>query len=351
MENVLEAGAEWPGAVAVSGGADSLALLLLLADWAAHVGRPAPVALTVDHGLQPDSKLVARAVAAHAKRHGLTAHVLRWTGRKPLADVEAVAREARYRLMGDWCLSNAFACLYVAHSLEDQAETFLLRLMRGSGLDGLSAMTAVASFPSRGCENLSLARPLLSVSRAKLRGFLVSRSETWLEDKMNADTRFARVRLRSHWPTLQEFGFSAERIAAAAQHLGRARAALDRDTADLLAGASRKVGDCVLLDGCAIATAPEEIGLRALARVLMEVSRGLYRPRFERLERLFAAIRSGTLKSGRTLHGCCIRPASNRKACFGPDTICVEPERGRRERGRKAGNHKDFADVKLSNNP
>ena len=260
MGVVLGQGGEWPGAVAVSGGADLLALLLLLADWAADQGLPAPVALTVDHGLQPRSARQAQDVARRAKQRGLGAHVLRWTGRKPVADIESAAREARYRLMGDWCRHNAVRCLYVAHSLDDQAETFLLRLMRGSGVDGLAAMAEVAPFPFDNCESLTVARPLLGVPRAKLRVFLSGRGESWVEDPMNGDTRFSRARVRAAWPTLRDLGFSAERIAAAARHLGRARAALEVDTAALLASASRMQGESLLLDAKGICAASEEIG-------------------------------------------------------------------------------------------
>jgi tRNA(Ile)-lysidine synthase len=329
MENALAGGAEWPGAVAVSGGADSLAFLLLLSDWAAEQARPPPVVLTVDHGLRPASKRRAEAVVLRARALGASAHLLRWTGRKPAADIESAAREARYRLMGKWCRRHGMNCLYVAHSQDDQAETFLLRLIRGSGVDGLAAMTPVAPFPAPDCENLRVARPLLSVPRAELRSFLVARGESWLEDEMNADARFARARLRAAWPLLGELGFSAERIGVAARHLARARAALDQAAADFLARASRKEGECVLLDGNAFVGAPEEIVLRSLAQVLMEVSGRVYRPRFDRLERLALAIRSDDLRGGRTLHGCCIRPAVKRDVCFGARTLRILPE-GRR---------------------
>ena len=166
---------------------------------------------------------------------------------------------------------------------------------------------------------------------------------------MNTDMRFARARLRGSWPALRELGLTAERVAAAAGHLARARAALDQDASDLLARASRKEGNNVLLDGRAIDAVPEEIGLRALARVLMEVSGRPYRPRFERLERLAAALRLGTLKGGRTLHGCCIRGASKRDACFGPRTVEIVPERGR-QYGKNCNDRAEFSDVKLSNN-
>ncbi|HEX9158612.1 MAG TPA: tRNA lysidine(34) synthetase TilS [Rhizomicrobium sp.] len=351
MDDVLAEGATWPAAVGVSGGADSLALMYLLADWAQARENKPPVVLAVDHGLQRGSNHVAEAVAARARRLGLSAHVLRWAGRKPRADIEGAARTARYRLMGDWCRRHDIHTLYVAHSMEDQAETFLLRLMRGSGVDGLAAMAPVGPYPAPKCENLHLARPLLTVPRAKLRGVLVGRGETWVEDEMNRDRRFARVRLREGWPVLHEMGFSAERIAAAARHLACARAALERDASELLARAARPDGNAVLVDAAAIAAAPKEIGLRVLARVLMQVSGQFYRPRFERLERLVAAVRLDAVERGRTLHGCCIRPAPKRLACFGGGTLRISQEAGRRGHGRRAGDCAEFSDVKLSNNP
>jgi tRNA(Ile)-lysidine synthase len=350
MQAVLEQGGEWPGAVAVSGGADSLALLLLLADWAAGRGLSPPVALTVDHGLQLQSGRQAENVARRVARRGLSAHVLRWRGRKPVADIESAAREARYRLMGDWCRKNGVRCLYVAHSLDDQAETFLLRLVRGSGVDGLAAMADVAPFPSPNSESLRVVRPLLSMSRAKLRAFLSGSGESWLEDPMNSDMRFARVRLRAAWPALRDLGFTAERIAAAARHLGRARAALDADTVALLAHASRMQSAFMLLDAKAICGAPEEIGLRALASALTQVSGQHYRPRFERLERLLGAIRAGTLGRGKTLHGCCIGEAPSRDAIFGSQTLRIVRETGRRSaaRGNRDGIDRNDG-VKLTN--
>jgi tRNA(Ile)-lysidine synthase len=351
MEEVFAGGGQWPGAVAVSGGADSLALLLLLAGWAADAAQAAPIVLTVDHGLQPDSRNIAQGVVRRARALHLTAHVLRWTGRKPVADIESAAREARYRLMGNWCRRHGINCLYVAHSQDDQAETFLLRLMRGSGVDGLAAMTVVAPFPAVSCGNLRIARPLLRVPRAKLRSFLAARGEGWSEDEMNADPRFARVRLRKAWPVLQEIGFSTERIAAAAQHLGRARATLDQAAAKLLACACRREGAQVFLDGLALASAPEEIAFRALARVLMDVSGRFYRPRFERLERLAVAVRSDDVRGGRTLHGCCIRPASKRDACFGPQTLRIVREGRPDAWPKKCQNPAGRSDVKLSKTP
>jgi tRNA(Ile)-lysidine synthase len=327
MDSVRGEGA-WPGALAVSGGGDSTALMFLAAQWARESECEIPIILTVDHGLVPGSGRIADEVVARAQALELEAHVLVWRGRKPASDIENAARAARYRLMGNWCQWHGIPALHVAHTLEDQAETFLLRLARGSGVDGLGAMHRIAPFPLQGFEGLRVVRPLLGVPRARLRALLAKQGVRWHEDAMNADPRFARVRLRAAWPALEAAGLSAERIADAAKHLARARAALDHNTVGLLAAASQIHENYVLVDAAALAAAPREIGLRALARVLMQVSARDYRPRFERLESLFDAICMGSFARGRTLHGCIVKPALKRHQCFGPATLMIGPEPG-----------------------
>jgi tRNA(Ile)-lysidine synthase len=222
----------------------------------------------------------------------------------------------------------------VAHSLEDQAETFLLRLARGSGIDGLSGMAPVAPFPSPGCDDVVLVRPLLETQRGRLRRFLEERNETWVEDPMNVDPRFARARLRSAWPMLETLGLTPERIALAARHLARARLALDEETEALLARTCRFDGDRAVIDGAAFALVSPEIGLRAFAAILMRMAGQTYRPRFRRLEQLFALIRGGRLETARTLHGCRIARAPRRHAFFGTGTLTVAREEKRSRPGR-----------------
>lgn len=310
------AGHAGPFAVAVSGGGDSLALMHLLADFARARKLPAPVVLSVDHGLRKTSAADARQVAAWAKAAGLKAHVLAWRGSKPRSDIEALARQARYRLMGAWMTKQGIATLFVGHTEDDQAETFLLRLARGSGLDGLAAMRARAPWPVAGFDGLVVARPLLSFSRAQLRAYLQDRGQTWLDDPMNEDAAFDRVKLRKARAVLEEAGLSAARIAAAAAHLARARESLETVTEAVLARAARQSGAGVLLDPQALAAAPRELGLRALAQVLMTVSGQAYRPRFDSLERLFDALSGPRPAVAATLHGCHIGPAHGAPAPF-----------------------------------
>jgi tRNA(Ile)-lysidine synthase len=334
MARAADLGPPWPGAVGVSGGGDSLALMFLLAAWAKRLRKPLPTVLTVDHGLHKESSAIAKRVVERARTLGLDSHILRWTGTKPDSDIEASAREARYRLMGDWCRKHGAAGIYLAHTLEDQAETFLLRLARGSGIDGLSAMKTVSPLPSPGQSGVLLVRPLLAVRRADLRTWLAARRETWSDDPMNDDPRFARVRIRAAWPELQKLGLSPQRLADAAAHLARAREVLEGDTDALLMRISREDGGVLLIDSAQLMLAPKEIGLRALAAALMRVSAQAYRPRFERLERLYALNASGRLAGGRTLHGCRIVPVTKLRAIFGRATVAIAPEK--RERGVKS---------------
>jgi len=320
-------------ALAVSGGGDSVALMQLFADWREEEQGVAPIVLIVDHALREGSGEEAKRVQAWARARGFEAHILSWQGRKPLSGIEGKAREARYALMGEWCAAHDVPSLFVAHTLDDQAETFLLRLGRGSGVDGLSAMRPRAAFPVAGFEDLKVLRPLLEIGRAELRAFLTARGVSWLEDPMNEDSRFARARVRKALPTLEAAGVSARRIAEAAQHLARAREALESATKAFLASHARlEGGDFALLDAAALARTDRETGLRALSAALMMVSGKAYRPRFERLETLFDSIRSGTFAGARTLCGCRIGRAPKARAVFGPATLLIARESPRKTR-------------------
>ena len=335
MDELITAGASWPGVVAVSGGGDSIALMHLLAGWAKKTRRPPPQVLTVDHGLRDGSGADARKVLRWARAAGLKAKALRWSGPRPQSDIEASAREVRYRLMGGWARDNGIAAVYVAHTSDDQAETFLLRLMRGSGLDGLAAMRPQTPYPVPGFRELQIVRPLLGVERDTMRAHLAAKKIAWLDDPMNGEDRFARVRLRKLIPVLEAAGLSRQRITAAAAHLSRAREALETVTAAVLARVVRPHGADLHVDAFGLAAAPREVGLRALAQLLMAVSGQAYRPRFERLERLYDRLAKGSLGGGATLHGCRVFFAHGREGVFGPGTLTIARETAR-SRGKKS---------------
>ena len=294
-------------AVAVSGGADSMALVLLADAWARKRGGRV-TALTVDHGLRAAAASEARQVARWLRAQGIAHRTLRWVPPKDRrANIQAKAREARYGLLTAWCNSHGVGDLLVAHHQEDQAETFLLRLARGSGLDGLAAMSPLAM---RG--GIRLLRPLLAVPKAALVAALRRRGQPWIEDPSNRDAAYARVRLRALLPMLAAEGLTAERLAETAARLGQARAALG-DACDALLASVAELHDAgyARVDGDALAAAPREVALRALARLLMALGGQDYTPRYDRLCRLADDIFAGGLTAARTLAGCRILPAGH----------------------------------------
>jgi tRNA(Ile)-lysidine synthase len=178
-------------AVAVSGGGDSLALLLLADAWARERGGHV-LALTVDHALRKDSAAEAAEVAALCAARGIAHQTLRWEGPKPQARLMERAREARYALLENACMAAGILHLLVAHHADDQAETVALRKAANSGPRGLAGMAA-----QRFTRGLRLLRPLLDLPKARLLATCRARDQTWIEDPSNVDLRFARARLRA----------------------------------------------------------------------------------------------------------------------------------------------------------
>ena len=304
--------------------------MVLLADWAKAQGAAPPLVFCVDHGLRPEAKAETKKVMAWARAAGLRGLVLRDVEGAPITDnLEAAARALRYRLMGEALRKKRLAALYVAHTEDDQAETFLIRLGRGSGVDGLSGMRSLAPFPDPNFTELTLARPLLSFSRVVLREYLAGEDHPWIDDPMNADTRFTRVRIRQAWPELTALGLTPRRLVETCGHLARAREALELAAEAVVARACRPHAGGVLIDPNALSQAPPELALRALAGALMLVSGNPYRPRFDRLQALYAAIAQGGLKNGRTLHGCRIAPAPKTARLFGSMTVLIAREKPR----------------------
>jgi tRNA(Ile)-lysidine synthase len=189
--------------ISSSGGPDSTALLWLAARWRKARRRgPKLIAVTVDHGLRPEAKGEARAVAALARKLGNAHRTVRWTGRKPTTRLQQAAREARYRLLADAARKAGATCVATAHTLDDQAETILFRMSRGSGVGGLAGMELAAPMPFDRTGSLLLIRPLLQVPKSRLIATLRAARLSYAEDPTNRDPRFARPRWRvlMPWP-------------------------------------------------------------------------------------------------------------------------------------------------------
>ncbi|WP_186397554.1 tRNA lysidine(34) synthetase TilS [Stappia sp. TSB10GB4] len=275
-------------ALGVSGGPDSTALLLLVAAWRARRTAPPDIhVLTVDHGLRPEAAHEARAVAQLCDRLGLACRVLTSRAPKPFANRQAAARDLRRTLLVEASAELGAEALVLAHHLDDQAETLLLRLARGSGVYGLAAMPARGLWHDGEGTCVEVLRPLLAVSKASLVATCRAAGEAFAEDPSNDDPAYARTRLRRLMPALAREGLDATTLAATAGRLASAAAAIDAQVdAALAAGALRHPAGPVRLRLEAIATLPRESLLRLFARLLAATGGEPYPPRLARLEGL-----------------------------------------------------------------
>ena len=284
-------------AVGVSGGSDSLALLVLLSDWRDR-GGPEISAVTVDHGLRPESAAEARQVSDVCAGLAVPHETLEWSGWDGRGNLPDKARRARYGLIAGWALAHGVADVALAHTADDQAETVLMRLAREAGLDGLSAMA-----PRRHDAGVTWHRPALTVTREALRGVLRARGMTWADDPGNADPAYERVRARQALAELAPLGITAEGLSAVARHLRAARVELGLQSEV----AARPIvavdqGDLVI-EGEGFAALSDELARRIVQAALMWISGADYVPRGRAQMRLVDTLRAGR---GMTLHGCLI---------------------------------------------
>lgn len=328
MESLGLVPARGPVAVAVSGGADSMALILLAEGWGEAV------AVTVDHGLRSGSASEAESVGRWLAARGIAHHVLHWEGEKPESGLQAAARAARYRLLEGWCRENGIDALLLAHHRDDQAETLLLRLARGSGLWGLAGMAALEpplSEPDLGSPHRF--RPLLALPKARLEATCRAAGQDWIVDPTNRDLANARVRARAMLADPPLEGLDSSRLAGTAHRLRRARAALETYVARLLGEAARfDPAGYAELSRSGMLAEPAEVGLRALERLLTAVGGRTGPPRGERIEQAYDRI-AGSGFAGLTTLGCQLLAESGADRIL----ICREPAAVAGELGLGAG--------------
>ena len=258
--------------LAVSGGPDSTALMVMAAQWRDSLeAKPKLVAVTVDHGLRKESKAEAAAVARLAHKLDISHRTSRWTGRKPKTGLQEAARLTRYRLLGKAARRAGATHILTAHTLDDQSETVLIRMSRGSGLSGLGAMQRISAVPHD--ESLFLVRPLLDISKSRLIATLRAEGISYADDPSNRDPRYTRVRLRGLMHLLAEEGLDAAQLARLARRLKRAdiaiEQAVDRAVVELfveLPGAP-----AVAIESRRFTDLPAEVALRLLGRAMTRV--------------------------------------------------------------------------------
>ena len=291
-----------PLGVAVSGGGDSTALLHLLNDWRL-AGGPDLVAVTVDHGLRPEAADEARRVGTICAALNIPHDTLHWRDWNGCGNLQDAARRARYELIAGWARDRGLAHVALGHTADDVAETFLMRLSRRAGLDGLSMMA-----PQFSHDAVTFHRPMLYLGRDELRRFLTARGLSWSDDPSNENPAFARVRARQALSALGTLGVGTDELAAVARNLAHDRATLGHYVAR--AGhelTTVQAGD-LLIARDPFQELPEGVARRLLAAGLVWVSGARYPPRAAPLDAMMQAVRAG---QGGTLHGCLLRVGRN----------------------------------------
>ncbi|MGI5845809.1 MAG: tRNA lysidine(34) synthetase TilS [Alphaproteobacteria bacterium] len=288
-----------PVALAVSGGADSMVLM----HWYAISKLPA-VILHVNHNLRPESNIEAEYVKNEAEKLGLKCEILNWDGKKITSGIEAAARTARYKLMINWCKKNNISTLMTAHQADDQIETFLMNLKRGSGVYGLGGIRAEIEH-----DGVIITRPLLNIFRADLENWCDLNNIKYFKDSMNDDEKFTRVKIRKNRYVLKSsLGIDDERILLAIENLSRARDALEKIINQQLANVKFD-GKRAFFSYNTLAALSDEIRLKFLGELIKIVSKAKYPPRLIEIERLQERLSNDSIS---TLSNCTIRRLGNK---------------------------------------
>lgn len=312
------AGLEPAVGLAVSGGPDSLALMVLARRWIETLDhKPRIIVYSLDHGLRPEAAAEVAMVLDTAAQCGFASRGLKWLGDKPATGVQEAARQARYRLIGEAMRADGATLLLTAHHLSDQAETVLMRLGHGSGVDGLKGMAALSEV-----EGVKIFRPLLGIEPDVLAAAVAEAGLVAVHDPSNDDPDYERVRWRKLLPTLAAEGLDGATLARFARRMADADAALAQM-------AEIAFGELVSFDGFGTASISverlralsPEIARRVLARVLA-IAGGQQKPRaLGQIERLYAQLVEASPPFAITLLGAMLR--------WRGDRLTVSREAGR----------------------
>jgi len=301
MENFTPVASSRPIAVAVSGGPDSMALAFCIKRWLENTGR-ALQAFIVDHRLRDNSSVEAEQTKKTLTKIGAPVEILRWDHVPVVTRLHENARKARYRILIEACHRHGIADLMLAHQREDQAETVLMRLTKGSGIDGLCGMEAQSSR-----DGVQILRPFLTIPRARLIATCILGGLSFVSDPSNHSQKFARGRLRRVMPLLAAEGLTLDSLADLSARAQDVRDALDHATSLLLRVATTfDDAGVIRIDLEHMRSAPRAIAERALGICLQAVHPEDYMPRHASLLTLLTELGADKNMPPRTLHGCLI---------------------------------------------
>lgn len=289
-------------AVAVSGGSDSLALTLILQQFCKQKNIKL-FALTVDHKMRKSSTKEARELGKILKNFQIEHQILTADFKaKPLSDIENKMRQKRYELLYEFCQTNKINSLFLGHQQDDLAENFLIRLFRGSGIDGLSAIEEISYY-----KNLRLLRPFLNFSKKDLQEYLQKLEIQWFEDESNDDEKFLRNKIRKFLNDLPDKDSVKQRIAATTKQISQSKKIID----DIIITTAKEILEFnnlgyFLLKREKFLQLDENLALKILAYILIEISDAIYKPRLEKLQNFYQNLKIDKLGKAKTFYGCVI---------------------------------------------
>ncbi len=289
-------------AVAVSGGLDSMALLLLFKN---IYGNEVEIfCLTVDHNVRKNSAADAKFVQSFCQKNSIPCAILKsYLENPPEVDIEGSLREVRYNLLTEFCQKNKIKNLFLAHHQQDLAENFLIRLFRGSGIDGLAAISRKSLVVSRESK-IEIVRPLLDFSKANLQKYLQTKKVNWVEDESNQDQKFLRNKIRNFLQTLPDFKVINDRIALASQAILEAKELTQKETKKNFPKIFKVKKEGLILDLEKFIKLEKSVATRYLALALMQVSGRVYKPRLKKLERIYQKVLENKLDKKEQFYGC-----------------------------------------------
>lgn len=305
-------------AVAVSGGCDSLALTLILDEFC-RAKKIKLFAITVDHKMRQTSSIEAQELSKILQKKKISHQILTISDKKiPQKNIEANLREARYEMLHDFCEKNKIEFLFLGHHLGDVAENFLIRLFRGSGLDGLSTMSEVLEY-----KKIKLVRPLLNIEKEDLKNFLLSKKTRWFEDETNDDEKFLRNKIRKFFDSFEEKNLIQKRIKNASDEIAQMRDFFD----EIMLAEARKIVKLLpemvfVIEQKKFAKLSEKVALKLLALILIEVSGDIYKPRLENVKNLYQYLLQNDVKKSRDFYGCVVKKFDEKSIAIVPKKKC-----------------------------
>lgn len=313
-------------AVAVSGGIDSMALVFLMQKWLKQnkLNNTKLIAITVDHKLRPSSTKESEYVHNLMRKNNIEHYTLTWADKKPSSNLELHARNARYELLTNFCKKESIEYLLIAHHLQDQAETFLIRLFRGSGIDGLASMQNINEL-----NGVKIVRPLLDVTKEELKDYLETNKIKWVEDESNEDEKYMRNKIRKFLNSFDNKEDIVNRISSTVNEIAKARSIIEGELVERAKDIIEfsEFGYCTI-DLQKFIELDKDLGLRLLAWIVMDVSGNEYKPRLEKLERVYNKLVSEKsrkdLDKKQTFYGCCFYEYEKGRVIFYRETSKIK---------------------------